>query len=102
MYLADLHVHTSVSDCSMTAEAVLQKAKEAGLTHLAFTDHDTTQQAWEHVRLAEKYGIHAVVGVEMSATRGTAKSTSLVTAIRERNISRQSDARLWKRGMPTA
>ena len=67
MYLADLHVHTSVSDCSMTAEAVLQKAKEAGLTHLAFTDHDTTQQAWEHVRLAEKYGIHAVVGVEMSA-----------------------------------
>lgn len=67
MYLADLHVHTSVSDCSLTAEAVLEKAKNEGLTHIAFTDHDTTQLAQEHIKLAQQYGIRAIAGVEMSA-----------------------------------
>lgn len=67
MYLADLHVHSSVSDCSMDAESILKEAEKAGITHLAFTDHDTTEQAWEHVELAKEYGIRAVTGVEMSA-----------------------------------
>ena len=67
MYFADLHVHSSVSDCSMDAESILKEAKEKGLTHLVFTDHDTTELALEHVALAEKYGIRAVPGVEMSA-----------------------------------
>ena len=67
MYLADLHVHSSVSDCSMDAESILKEAKNAGVTHLAFTDHDTTDLAQEHVDLAARYGICAVTGVEMSA-----------------------------------
>ena len=28
MYTADLHVHSSVSDCSMNAEEILKEAKE--------------------------------------------------------------------------
>ena len=48
MYFADLHVHTNVSDCSMSAENILKKAKKSGITHIAFTDHDTTQCAFEH------------------------------------------------------
>lgn len=67
MCLADLHVHSSVSDCSMDAESILKEAKDAGVTHLAFTDHDTTELAREHVELAAQYGICAVPGVEMSA-----------------------------------
>lgn len=67
MYTADLHVHSSVSDCSMNAEEILKEAKEAGVTHLVFTDHDTTEKAQEHVRLAAQYGIQALTGVEMSA-----------------------------------
>lgn len=47
MYFADLHVHTNVSDCSMSAENILKKAKKSGITHIAFTDHDTTQCAFE-------------------------------------------------------
>ena len=62
MYLADLHVHSSVSDCSMDAESILKEAKNAGVTHLAFTDHDTTELAQEHVDLAARYGICAVTG----------------------------------------
>ena len=64
---ADLHVHTAVSDCSMTAEAIIAEAKTRGITHLAFTDHDTTECAWENKSLAEEAGLLAVTGVEMSA-----------------------------------
>lgn len=67
MYIADLHVHTAVSDGSFTAEEVLQLAQEKGLTHIAFTDHDTTRLAAEHVQLAASYGLTAVPAVELSA-----------------------------------
>lgn len=67
MYFADLHVHTNVSDCSMSAENILKKAKKSGITHIAFTDHDTTQCAFEHQRLAAEFGIQAIPAVEMSA-----------------------------------
>lgn len=67
MAKADLHIHTSVSDCSNTVEEVLELAVAQGITHLAFSDHDTTERAFEHVKMAEACGIHAVVAVEMSA-----------------------------------
>lgn len=67
IYRADLHIHTTVSDCSMDAEEILSLAKAKGLTHIAFTDHDTTLCAEEHVRLARKYGMKAIPAVEMSA-----------------------------------
>lgn len=67
MYFADLHVHTKTSDCSMDAEEILKAAKEKGITHIAFTDHDTTKDAGEHQRLAKDYGIFAIPGIEMSA-----------------------------------
>lgn len=67
MYFADLHVHTKTSDCSMEAEEILKVAKEKGITHIAFTDHDTTQDAEEHRKLAEAYEIHGILGIEMSA-----------------------------------
>lgn len=67
MYKADLHVHTEVSDCSERTEDILRTAKEIGLTHIAFTDHDTTACAKEHVELAKQYGITAIPAVEMSA-----------------------------------
>ena len=54
---ADLHVHTAVSDCSMMAEAIIAEAKTRGITHLAFTDHDTTECAWENESLAEEAGL---------------------------------------------
>lgn len=67
MFRADLHVHTEISDCSMQTGEILSKAKEIGLTHIAFTDHDTTRCAAEQVKLAKSYGITAVTAVEMSA-----------------------------------
>jgi len=40
--IVDLHCHTHVSDNSYSIEEVVIMAKEAGVTHLAITDHDTT------------------------------------------------------------
>lgn len=67
MYKADLHVHTRVSDCSEEITTILNQAREQGITHIAFTDHDTTRMAAENVSKAEKYGIQAIPAVEMSA-----------------------------------
>lgn len=67
MVYGDLHVHTSVSDCSMTAEEILRLAVQKGITHIAFTDHDTTVKAKEHIALAAQYGICAVPAIEISA-----------------------------------
>ena len=36
MYFADLHVHTTVSDCSEDVSVILNMAKETGITHIAF------------------------------------------------------------------
>lgn len=70
MLKADMHVHTVISDGSRTADEILKSAREKGLTHIAFTDHDTTLAAREHVELAGRYGIKAVPAVELSAYAG--------------------------------
>ncbi len=38
---SDLHVHTTFSDGRFTPEEIVAAAKEAGLSYLAITDHDT-------------------------------------------------------------
>lgn len=67
MYRADLHLHTTISDGSEDAVQILEMAKQAGLTHLAFTNHDTTKMWEKYIAEAKEYGIHAIPGIEMSA-----------------------------------
>lgn len=63
----DLHVHTTVSDGSDTFAEVLSQAKEQGITHLAFTNHDTTAGLDEAITLGAVFGIEVIGGVEISA-----------------------------------
>lgn len=67
MFRADLHIHTTMSDGSMTAPEIAARAAKLGLTHIAFTDHDTTEEAEEAVLSAREQGLHAVPAVEISA-----------------------------------
>lgn len=67
MMKADLHMHTTVSDGTWTAEEILKMAVQNGISHVAFTDHDTTKDCDIHVVLAADYGILAVRGIELSA-----------------------------------
>ena len=38
---SDLHTHTSCSDGLLAPEELVEAAKEAGLSYIAITDHDT-------------------------------------------------------------
>lgn len=64
---ADLHTHTTASDGKLTADELILKAKEKGLTTLAITDHDTIKGYLAAKDIAEKNGIQLVSGVEITA-----------------------------------
>jgi hypothetical protein len=65
--LVDLHCHTKISDNSFTTEEVIALAAEAGVTHLAITNHDTTMGLREAVALGEQFGVEIIPGIEISA-----------------------------------
>ena len=67
MIKADLHIHTDISDGSLSTEEVIKNAKEKGLTHIAITNHDTVKGLKEAVELGKKYNIVVIPGVEISA-----------------------------------
>jgi predicted metal-dependent phosphoesterase TrpH len=64
---ADLHIHTMTSDGSEKLDTILTQARKNGITHVAFSDHDTTKDAAEHQNIAKAYGVTAIKAVEMSA-----------------------------------
>ncbi|MCX7709151.1 MAG: PHP domain-containing protein [Clostridia bacterium] len=65
--MIDLHVHTKISDSSLTALETLKMAKVKGITHVAITDHDTTMGLKEAVNLGKELGVHVIPGIEISA-----------------------------------
>jgi 3',5'-nucleoside bisphosphate phosphatase len=68
---ADLHTHTTASDGDWTPSRVVIAAREAGLTAVAVTDHDTTAGVAEAVTTAADLPgrkVAVVAGVEVSAT----------------------------------
>lgn len=67
MLKADLHLHSTISDGSVTVDKILELAKSKGLTHVAFTEHDTTEGHKEAVDKALAYGITAIPAIEISA-----------------------------------
>jgi len=64
---ADLHTHTHYSDGYHTPGELIQKAKTAGLTHLAITDHDNVDAIDEAIEIASRYDIELIPGTEISA-----------------------------------
>lgn len=64
---ADLHVHTTVSDGSLTFEEALDEARREGVGCVAFTNHDTTRGLDEARDLGERYGVRVIGGIEISA-----------------------------------
>ncbi|WP_244834395.1 PHP domain-containing protein [Clostridium sp. BJN0001] len=66
MIYADLHVHTNHSDGICEISDVLKRAKNNGIKAIAITDHDTVDQFDDVKKIADKLGIEAVKGVEMS------------------------------------
>lgn len=63
---ADLHIHTTNSDGSMTPSEVVNWAKNKGLDVMAITDHDRVSGLDEGYECAKKAGIKFVGGIEFS------------------------------------
>ncbi len=63
----DLHCHTNVSDCSMSINQVIELARGKGVTHLAVTDHDTTEGLKTAMRIGSHLGVEIISGIEISA-----------------------------------
>ena len=63
MVYADLHVHTTRSDGSLTLEDVPDAARRAGVSVVGLTDHDRTQPFGAPV--VERDGVTIVHGIEL-------------------------------------
>ncbi len=67
---ADLHIHTNKSDGLYSVEEIFKKAKEAELSAIAITDHDTVAAVEEAIHFSKIYNIEYIPAVELSAMFG--------------------------------
>jgi hypothetical protein len=64
---SDLHSHSSASDGTLSPSAVVARAAQRGLTHVALTDHDTTDGLAEARTAASLHGLTLIPGIEVNA-----------------------------------
>jgi predicted metal-dependent phosphoesterase TrpH len=65
--MIDLHLHTTASDGAFSPSELVARARTAGLTIIAITDHDTTAGACAARAPARQAGLELVPGIEISA-----------------------------------
>jgi len=65
--MVDLHSHTTASDGQHRPAELIAIAAQAGVTHLAVTDHDTVAGLAEAAAAAQAHQIDLVPGIELSA-----------------------------------
>lgn len=65
--MIDLHLHTTVSDGRLTPRELVDRARAAGVTVLAVTDHDTTASFPDVRARAGAHGLETLPGIEITA-----------------------------------
>lgn len=65
---ADLHIHTTASDGTLSPSRVVEIAAEIGLAAVGITDHDAVAGIDEALAAGERCGVEVVPGIEISAT----------------------------------
>ena len=68
--VADLHVHTYLSDGSFSPQKVVEYSKAKGLDAIAITDHDCCDGIAPAIIAAKDLGMEVIPGVELSAEIG--------------------------------
>ena len=64
---ADLHIHTTFSDGTLSPEEVVKVAKKAGLKTIAITDHDVVAGIDGAKKKGDELGVEVIPGIEFSA-----------------------------------
>lgn len=62
----DLHTHSTASDGTLSPTELMRAAKDAGLSAIALTDHDTFEGLPEARAEAQRLGLELVPGCELS------------------------------------
>jgi predicted metal-dependent phosphoesterase TrpH len=62
----DLHTHSTASDGLLTPTELVTQAREAGLSMIALTDHDTTNGLAEAQAAGASMGVEVVPGIEIN------------------------------------
>jgi len=65
--MIDLHLHTTASDGTCSPSELVVRARAAGLSVIAITDHDTTAGSLAACAAAREAGLTLVPGIEISA-----------------------------------
>lgn len=66
----DLHFHTTISDGAARPETMIKLVKKRGLHGFSVTDHDNPGDVRLYTKLALKYGLIYVSGMEITAREG--------------------------------
>jgi predicted metal-dependent phosphoesterase TrpH len=65
----DLHIHSkNGSDGKWDLKEIFAEAAKRDISFLSITDHDSLQGQGEAIRLAKKYGMKYITGIEMNIT----------------------------------
>ncbi len=64
----DLHSHSTLSDGTLSPDALVRRAHAQGVDVLALTDHDVTDGLAEAAATAAEVGLQLIPGVEISVT----------------------------------
>jgi 3',5'-nucleoside bisphosphate phosphatase len=62
----DLHIHTTMSDGTLTPSEIVEFAHKKGLKCIAITDHDTVAGCNEARTCGDEIGVEVIAGVELS------------------------------------
>ena len=65
MAYADLHIHSTVSDGTLTPEEIVRLCRENGVGALSVTDHDAVEGTLSAAPLARAAGLLYVCGAEI-------------------------------------
>lgn len=61
----DLHLHSYYSDGNNSPEQILRRAKRAGLSIVAITDHNTLEHIQKTAKIAKKLRLKNIPGAEI-------------------------------------
>ena len=65
--IADLHVHTHLSDGTFSPEQVVETAKSLGISTIAITDHDNVDGTDQAIEAGKRLGIEVIPGIEITS-----------------------------------
>ncbi len=96
----DLHVHSihSPKDGFVPVEELAKRAKELGLDGFALTDHDTIAGHEEAKKLAEKYDLIIIPGVEIKTNAGDLVGLGINKPIKSRISPEEAIEEVHKQG----